>query len=121
MKAKNNAEKIEFWRSHIAAKKSTGVRQYCQEHGLSKAQYYYWKEKLRVIEASPQLLAKFSNGAKPKQSTSSFARVLASETAGSRSLPHPIRVQMILFEVSNLSELHGFLLPAVLGSHYSCR
>ena len=43
-----NLEKIEFWKSHIAAAEGfeQGIKVYCQAQDLRLATYYKWKKKI---------------------------------------------------------------------------
>lgn len=40
--------KREFWQSHISGwkKSSMGIREYCQNHGISKDTFYCWRKRL---------------------------------------------------------------------------
>ena len=52
---RNHEEKARQWRGHVEAQKVSGlsVRQYCRDHGLSKAQYYYWLRRFNDCDEAP--------------------------------------------------------------------
>lgn len=51
-------DKQAFWQSHITAWQKSGSSQkaYCQQHELSLATFYHWKQKLTPVETKSSKL-----------------------------------------------------------------
>ena len=59
-KAATTQIRIQQWTEIIQDRSASGltVDDYCESHGLSRNQYYYWlrKVKSRILESAPQLV-----------------------------------------------------------------
>ena len=76
----------EIWTAHVAAIKQGSItaRAYAQQHDISLSSLYYWKRKLKVASAKPEVASK------------SASKFVALRLPGAPLAPRPASCTLIL-------------------------